>query len=232
MTILKGVPGSVVWMFKGTDETNARLKQMAVDQGVAAERLVFADKMRNPDHLARFVLADLFLDTLPYGAHTSASDAMWMGVPVLTMPGRGFASRVCGSLVRAAGTPELICDSAEDYVRKAIELGNDRKKLAEIKGRLAAGRDSCTLFDTPALIADLEDLYRQMWDEFMAGNLPQPDLRNIETYHEIGCGEDLANIETLSDEAYRALYHRRLSERDRAYPIPPDSRLWPAGSAG
>lgn len=86
----------------------------AAQAGVASERLVFAPKLANARHLAGYPLADLFLDTAPYGAHTTASDALWMGVPVLTLPGRGFASRVCASLVRAAGLPEMICASAAD----------------------------------------------------------------------------------------------------------------------
>ena len=94
MTILGRVPGSVLWLLSGTAETNERLRKIASDSGIAPERIIFADKMANPDHLARYPLADLFLDSFPYGAHTTASDAMWMGVPILTVPGRSF--RVAG----------------------------------------------------------------------------------------------------------------------------------------
>ena len=98
MTILGQVPGSVLWLLGGTDDTNARLKSLAEQTGVSPERLIFAGRKPNSEHLARYALADLFLDTFPYGAHTTAADAMWMGVPIVTTPGMSFASRVCASL--------------------------------------------------------------------------------------------------------------------------------------
>ena len=110
---------------------------------------------------------------------------------------------------------------------KAIELAHNREKLAALKTKLVAGRDSCLLFNTPQLVHDLEGLYRQMWSEFKRGNLPVPDLRNLDVYHEVGLGLDLENIETLSDDAYVSLYREKLTERHGAYPISPDSRLWP-----
>jgi predicted O-linked N-acetylglucosamine transferase (SPINDLY family) len=228
MTIIGQVPGSVLWILSGTTEINDRLRKAAGDHGVSAERLVFAEKMANPEHLARYPLADLFLDSLPYGAHTTAADSLWMNVPILTLPGRSFASRVCASLVRAAGVSELICASPEDYVARAVEFGHAREKLTAIKAKLAAGRDSCLLFDTPRLVRQLEDLYRQMWSEFKNGALPVPDLRNLEIYHEIGIGLALEDIELLSDEAYRAFYREKLADWDGVYPITPDARLWRA----
>jgi predicted O-linked N-acetylglucosamine transferase (SPINDLY family) len=228
MLILQHVPDSVLWLFKDTDETNARLTQLAAQHGVAPERIVFAERMGNPQHLARYPLADLFLDTLPYGAHTSASDALWMGVPVLTLPGRSFAARVCGSLVRAAGLPELICSSPADYVTRAIELGRQPARLVEFRERLAAGRDTCLLFDTPLLVRCLEDLYRGMWTDFCRGRLPRPDLRNIDIYREIGLEHASETIELLDDKAYRALYRDRLADWDQLYPMWPDTRIWPA----
>lgn len=226
MTILSQVPDSVLWLLTATEETNERLRQAAARRGVAPERLVFAEKMLNPDHLARYPLADLFLDNFPYGAHTTAADSIWMGVPIVTFPGRSFASRVCASVVRAAGVGELVCDTPEAYVARAIELGQDRKQLAAIREKLIAGRDSCLLFDTPKLVRHLEDLYRQMWSEFERGELPKPDLSNLEIYHEIGTGLDVENIELLPDDAYRALYAEKLAEWDRVYPIRPDARMW------
>lgn len=228
MTILRQVPDSVLWLLTGTAETNERLRQKAAELGVAPERLVFAEKMANPDHLARYPLADLFLDTFPYGSHTTASDAMWMGVPILTLPGRSFAARVCTSLVHAAGIPEMVCKTPEDYVARATAFGRDRSSLQPIRDRLTAGRDSCRLFDMPALIRDLEALYRQMWTEFEQGRLPVPDLRNLEVYHEAGIEQDLENIELLSDEAYRTAYMDRLVARHALFPIAPDDRLWRA----
>ena len=109
MTILGRVPGSVLWLLTGAADTNERIRKIAGESGIAPERIVFAEKMANPDHLARYPLADLFLDNLPYGAHTTAADSLWMSVPILTLPGRSFASRVCADLVRAAEVGELEC---------------------------------------------------------------------------------------------------------------------------
>lgn len=226
MAILAEVPDSVLWLLAGTKETNERLRQYAAQRGIAPERLVFAEKMPNPQHLARYPLADLFLDNFPYGAHTTAADALWMGVPIVTFAGRSFASRVCGSVVQAAGIGELVCETPQAYVARAIELGRDRDKLAAIRRKLVAGHDASLLFDTPKLVRGLEELYAQMWGDFENDALPAPDLRNLEIYHEIGLGLDLENIERLSDDAYRALYEEKLSEWDNIFPIAPDARLW------
>ena len=195
---------------------------------MAPERVIFATRAGNPQHLARYLLADLFLDTLPYGSHTSASDALWMGVPVLTLPGRSFAARVCGSLVCAAGLPELVCADPADYVTRAVELGREPDRLAELKERLSVSRDTCLLFDTPLLVRHLEDLYRGMWKDFRAGRLPIPDMRNIDIYREIGLEQDFETIELLDDNAYRELYRDRIADRDRLYAVFPDARMWPA----
>ena len=226
LTILGRVPDSVLWLLSGTDDTNARLRKVATDQGISPERIVFAQKMPNPDHLARYPLADLFLDSLPYGAHTTAANSLWMGVPILTLPGRGFAARVCADVMRAAGLGELECPTPEAYVARAVELAHNREKLAAIKAKLAAGRDSCLLFDTPRLVSHLEDLYRQMWGEFKRGELPVPDLRNLEVYYEIGVGLELENIELLTNDEYISLYQDKLAERNSLYPIEPDDRMW------
>jgi predicted O-linked N-acetylglucosamine transferase (SPINDLY family) len=123
---------------------------------VARDRLVFAPKQHNPVHLARYALADLFLDTAPYGAHTTASDALWMGVPVLTLSGRSFASRVCGSLVRSAGLDELVVTRTEDFIARAVALGNNRARVEAYKKKLEANRLTCTLFDTNLLVRKLK----------------------------------------------------------------------------
>jgi hypothetical protein len=151
---------------------------------------------------------------------------MWMNVPIVTVAGRTFAARVCAALVQAAGIGEMVCATPEAYIARAIELGQNRDRLAAVKAKLAAGRDSSLLFDTPNLVRHLEGLYRQMWDEYCAGALPVPDLRNLDIYHEIGVELDLENIETLSDEAYVALYRDKLAAWNAAYPIAPDGRLW------
>jgi predicted O-linked N-acetylglucosamine transferase (SPINDLY family) len=227
MLILRHVPDSVLWLLEGREETNARVKQFAAQHGVAPERVIFARRLSNPHHLARYALADLFLDTLPYGAHTSASDALWMGVPVLTLPGRSFAARVCGSVVQAAGLPEMVCTGPADYVSRAVELGRHPERLAALRARLVANRDTCLLFDTPGLVHHLEELYRRMWADFRQGRLPIPDLRNIDIYRKIGLAQDLETIELLDDDGYRALYRDRIADRDQLYPVPPDARLWP-----
>ena len=146
MTILRETPGSVLWLLGDGDDMEARLKGVAESGGVSPERLVFARKKANPEHLARYVLADLFLDTFPYGAHTTAADAIWMGVPVLTTPGKSFASRVCASLAHAAGIGELVCPNPESYVARAIELGRDSGQLLKFKQRLAAKRNDLPAF--------------------------------------------------------------------------------------
>jgi predicted O-linked N-acetylglucosamine transferase (SPINDLY family) len=226
MTILARVPNSVMWMLAGQPEANERLRAFALECGIAAERLIFAPQKPNPEHLARYPLADLFLDSLPYGAHTTAADALWRGVPIVTMPGRSFASRVCTSLVRAAGVGELSCATPEAFVELAIEFANNPEKMAATKAKLEANRVTCTLFDTPSLVGNLENLYRQMWADYKAGALPVPDLRNLDVYHQIGGALDLEHIEALSDNAYAALYRDKLKEWNAMYPLSPDSRFW------
>jgi predicted O-linked N-acetylglucosamine transferase (SPINDLY family) len=230
IAILNRVPNSVLWLLTSTPETNERLRTYAADRGVSSGRIIFAEKMSNPDHLARYPLADLFLDNFPYGAHTTASDSMWMGVPILTLPGRSFASRVCSSLVTAAGIGEMVCATPEEYIERAVAFGNDPASLSPVKAKLIEGRDTCLLFDTPKLVRHLEDLYRQMWADLIRGAIPVPDLRNLDIYHEIGLGLDLENAETLDNEAYAALYQEKLAEWHEVYPVAPDNRFWHDGA--
>ncbi|MEO6608434.1 MAG: glycosyl transferase [Aestuariivirga sp.] len=225
MEILRGVPNSVLWLLDTSLETNERLRAMAVQHGVEGHRICFAPKRPNAQHLARYQLADLFLDTFPYGAHTTASDAMWVGTPVLTMPGESFASRVCASLVGAAGVPELITHSIQDYVAEAIRLGSNPSAAAALKEKLRANRDSSILFDTAKLVSSLEQAYDTMWSEFSAGQLPKPDLRNLDSYEQVAV-ELNAKGETYDVEAYR----RGLSAIDALYPLAPDNRLWRGNS--
>lgn len=225
LAILEQVPGSVLWLLTGTDTTNERLKAHASARGIAPERIVFAPKQANPDHLARYVLADLFLDTTPYGAHTTASDALWMGVPVLTFSGRAFATRVCGSLVRAAGQPELIAETADAFVAQAVALGRDREAAKDLRARLIAGRDTCVLFDTPLLVRRLEDLYAEMAADHGAGRLPEPDLRNLDVYLDVGIAVDHETTEVQTIVDYHGWWRERLDRRRRARAIPPDHRL-------
>jgi len=226
MEILKRTPGSVLWLLDSNPETNARLRDAAEARGVDRTRLVFAPKMQNAHHLARYRLADLFLDTTPYGAHTTASDALWMAVPVLTWSGRCFASRVCGSLVRSAGLPELVVDSAEAYVEKAVEIGSDREKAKALRATLEANRDSCVLFDMDLLTSKLEALYDEMIAEYQAGQRPRPDLTNLPTYLEIGLALDRDDREMQAEPDLDALYRAELSRRHQVKAIPADTRLW------
>jgi predicted O-linked N-acetylglucosamine transferase (SPINDLY family) len=230
MIILSQVPNSVLWLLSGTSETNARLQQIAERNGIAPGRLVFAEKKPNPEHLARYPLADLFLDTHPYGAHTTAADAMWMGVPVLTIPGRSFASRVCASLVRAAGFDELVSPNEDAYIARAVELGRAPALMAETKRRLKAARGACVLFDTPRLVRHLEDLYRQMWKDFKSGSLPEPNLTNLDIYCDVGLELNLEARGHLADEAYRLRYEEKLALWRQAYAFGPDSRFWVASN--
>jgi predicted O-linked N-acetylglucosamine transferase (SPINDLY family) len=216
----------VLWLLASDPATDERLRQRAVDHGISADRLVFAARVPNAEHLARYPLADLFLDTWPYGAHTTASDALWMGLPVLTMPGHSFASRVCASLVRAAGLGELACDSPETYEDRAVELATRPGILHALRDRLRSCRDHCTLFDMPLLVARLESLYQQMWNEYLAGRNPQPDLTNLGIYHEIGGGLDHAAADVEDQGTYDQKYTTALAYRDSVWPLSPDRRLW------
>lgn len=232
LAILVAVPESVLWLLSGADATNERLRVYAEQRGVARDRLVFAGRLANPQHLARYPLADLFLDTAPYGAHTTASDALWMGVPVLTLDGRSFAARVCGSLVRAAGTPDLVCASVEDYIRTAIALGGDRTRLGDCRARLLAGRDSATLFDTPKLVQCLEDLYAGMWAAYRSGERPQPDLANLDVYLEEGSTVPREDVDVQAIADYDGWWHGILGRRHRLRPVEPDRRMATAAGLG
>jgi len=172
MRILKSVEGSVLWLLQDNFWVAQNLKKEAEKLGIAADRLVFAERMPLPDHLARHRLADLFLDTLPYNAHTTTSDALWTGLPVLTLIGQSFASRVAASLLNAVGLPELIARTQEEYEALAIELALNPKKLADIKLKLFNNRLTTPLFDTPLFTKHLESAYIQMYERHQSGLEP------------------------------------------------------------
>ncbi len=230
MSILQQVPGSVLWLLENVESVKAQLRELAKKHGVEPERLYFAPRMHVTDHLARYPLADLFLDSSPYGAHTTCSDSLWMGVPVITVPGRSFASRVCGSLVKSAGLDELVCTSGDHYVSLAVELGRNREKLLGIRRKLAANRDSCVLFNTPLLVSRLEALYAGMWRDFKNGELPRPNLANLDIYNDIGIALDRDDVEMLSVDNYLEIYRDKLAAWHRLSFMHPDGRLW-AGEA-
>jgi predicted O-linked N-acetylglucosamine transferase (SPINDLY family) len=228
MQILNGAPNSVLWLLDCSPQTQERLRSMAEQRGVAGSRLIFAPKQANPNHLARYPLADLFLDTVPYGAHTTASDALWMAVPVLTLSGRCFASRVCGSLARSAGLEDLVCSSPQEYVEKAIALAANPLQIKSLKARLEIGRLNCTLFDTDKLVRSLEELYLKMCEDHRRGRLPRPDLANLAAYFETGIEMDHEAAELLAVPDYHGLYKAALARRHQMRPMAPDERLWTA----
>ena len=223
LALLRAAPDSVLWLFGGNGDTNDRLKALAGEAGVAPERLIFAEKKPNPLHVARYGLADLFLDTFPYGSHTTAADALWMGLPVVTFAGRSFASRVCASLVHAAGIGELACDSREHYAATALALANNRPALDALKRRLAETRSTCRLFDTPKLVRELEHAYRGMAEDYESGRLPTPNLDNLLHYHEIGVA---LSVGELADADYLGAYAHELGRRHAISPLHPDGRAW------
>ena len=231
MAILTATPGSVLWLLGGSDVVNQRLRELATSAGVDPARIYFAPKAANPNHLARIAIADLFLDTFPYGAHSTASDALTMGLPVLTVPGKSFASRFCSSIVKSAGVPELICASPDEYVRKAVALARDPAALAQIRNSIQAQRETCALRDIPRLVRRLEELYWQMQGERERGETPVPDLSNMEMYYEIGTDVVLAEVEFEDEAAYRKRYQDRIADWHAFHPVPHDTRLWPAKPA-
>src|SRR6185312_4302758 len=146
--------------------------------------------------------------------------------PVSTLSGRCFASRVCGSLVRAAGLTGLVCDNAGEYVARAVALAGNRAEIDAYKAQLKSNRDSCLLFDTGRLVGSLENLYRAMVEEYRQGAVPQPDLANLDTYFEAGIEHDHDAQEVLGIADYHGLYRTKLKRFHLARPLVPDSRLW------
>ncbi|MDE2448899.1 MAG: tetratricopeptide repeat protein [Gammaproteobacteria bacterium] len=176
MRILTQVPGSVLHLLGGNPTLESNLRREARARGVAADRIVFGARLPPPEYLARYRAADLFLDTLPYNAGTTASDALWAGLPVLTCMGEAFASRVGASLLRAVGLPELITATAEQYEQLAVGLARDPRRLAAIRAKLAGGIGSAPLFDTAASARHLEAAYARMYDRYHSG-LPPEHIR-------------------------------------------------------
>ncbi|NTW51246.1 MAG: tetratricopeptide repeat protein [Chlorobiaceae bacterium] len=166
MRILERVEGAVLWLYEDNPKAAGNLRKEAVRRGVDAGRLIFARRMPLAEHLARHRLADLFLDTLPYNAHTTASDALWAGLPLLTQIGESFAGRVAASLLNAIGLPELITSSPEAYEALAIELATRPEKLAAIKLKLDANRLTAPLFDSDRFVGNFEAAYEKMYERY------------------------------------------------------------------
>jgi predicted O-linked N-acetylglucosamine transferase (SPINDLY family) len=172
MKILRQVDGSVLWLFEDNAKAAGNLRKEAEIRRVHPERLIFAKRMPPPDHLARHRLADLFLDTLPYNAHTTASDALWAGLPVLTRIGETFAGRVAASLLHAIGLTELISSTPQAYEALAIELATNSEKLAAIRRKLANNRLTTPLFDTQTFTRHIEAAYASMYERYQNGLPP------------------------------------------------------------
>ena len=170
--ILSLVEGSILWLLADNPMAKNNLIKEATARGLDSSRLIFAERLSISDHLARHRQADLFLDTLPYNAHTTASDALWAGLPVLTLMGQSFASRVAASLLNAIGLPELITNTQEEYEALAIELAMNPQKLRDIKLKLARNRLATPLFDTPLFTKNLETIYIKMMERYQADLQP------------------------------------------------------------
>jgi predicted O-linked N-acetylglucosamine transferase (SPINDLY family) len=168
MRILNQVEGSVLWLFEDNAKAASNLRKEAVLRGINSERLVFAKRMPLAEHLARHRMADLFLDTLPYNAHTTASDALWAGLPVLTCLGKTFAGRVAAGLLNAIHLPELITTTPESYEAVAIELANNPDRLRKIKQKLVDNRLTTPLFDTRLYTRHIEAAYMEMYERYRA----------------------------------------------------------------
>ena len=162
MQLLKAKPYALLWLLDCNSLAKQNLLKEAKARGVDIERLVFAPRVSMAEHLARHIHADLFLDTLPYNAHTTTSDALWMGLPVLTCAGDTFASRVAASLLNAAGLPELITKDLNEYEAKAMDLARSPEKLNGLKRQLLDRREQSALFDTGKFSKNLERIYTDL----------------------------------------------------------------------
>jgi len=173
MRLLRRVDAGVLWLLKFNDFAIGNLRREAQTRGIDPERLIFAPFTSAEEHLARHAAANLFLDTLPYNAHTTASDALWAGLPLLTCTGTTFAGRVGASLLRAAGLPELVTRNLEEYQALALELATEPSLLQSIRRKLAENRLACPLFDTDRFRRHIEAAYSTMWDIYRRGEAPR-----------------------------------------------------------
>lgn len=172
MRLLTRVEGSVLWLFEANARVEDNLRREAVARGVDPARLIFAARMPHGEHLARLKQADLFLDCFQCNAHATAADALWAGVPVLTVPGQSYAARVGASVVHAVGLPELAAATREDYERLAMELATDPIRLADIRSRLVHNRTTAPLFDSERFTRHIETAFELAYDRFWNGMDP------------------------------------------------------------
>jgi predicted O-linked N-acetylglucosamine transferase (SPINDLY family) len=172
MSLLRQVDKSVLWLLDSTATTRRNLWREAAARGIDPQRLIFAPRIATEDHLARHRLADLFLDSLPCNAHTTASDALWTGLPVITCLGTTFAGRVAASLLRAVGLPELVTSSLDEYQSLALRMAKEPPALEEIRQKLAHNRAVAPLFDTDRFRRHIERAYVEMWERNQRGESP------------------------------------------------------------
>jgi predicted O-linked N-acetylglucosamine transferase (SPINDLY family) len=171
--LLRDVDGSVLWLLEDNAIAATNLRREAQARGIDPARLIFAPRKLPHDHLARQALADLFLDTLPYNAHTTASDALWLGLPLVTCPGNTFPARVAASLLHAINMPELVTSSLNEYERLSLKLAREPEALAAVRAKLIANRDTQPMFDTASFAKDLERIYATMWERHQGGLPPE-----------------------------------------------------------
>ena len=169
--LLADVPGSVLWLLQSS-QAEGNLRNAACQRGIDPNRIVFAKHRPQREHLGRLKLADLVLDTAPYNAHTTASDALWVGIPLVTCPGSTFASRVAGSVLTAIGLPELITEDLEAYYQCAYQLATNPESHRRLRDRLKRNRLTTPLFNIRHYARDLESLYEAMWTRYLAGKAP------------------------------------------------------------
>lgn len=193
MRLLGAVPGSVLWLLGDNPWVEANLRREAAARGVDPVRLVFAPRATPADHLARHALADLFLDTLPYNAHTTASDALWTGLPLITCAGRSFASRVAGSLLHAVDLPELVTHRLDDYESLALRLATEPGLLHSVRDRLVANRATAPLFDSVRTTRQIEAAYERMIERNRRGLPPES----------FGVGEKLKVSDVLGRHSFQ-----------------------------
>lgn len=215
MRLLAKIPDSVLWIVCDDLTAKNNLRQSAMNLGVDANRLFFAHRMAYSDHLTRFALADLFLDTLPFNAGTTASDALWAGVPVLTCIGEVFAARMAGSLLHAIGLPELITDNLHDYEEMAFKLATTPELFSEIRLKLAKNRTTYPLFNTQRFCQHLESAYMTMWERYQ--RCEPPASFTVSTQNS---NQPMLNHDSIRQTLETALAHQkagRLSEAEILY---------------
>lgn len=173
--LLLEIPGSILWLHAFEEIARANLRRSLEQKGIDPNRLYFAGVRKNlEDHLGRLALADLALDTIPYNGHTTTSDALWAGLPVLTCPGETFASRVAASILNAANVPELIASSLKEYKQRAIAMATDPGQIGHLKQKISLNRNTCPLYDSVRMTRNLERIYFEMYENWISGNEPKP----------------------------------------------------------